>query len=240
MDPESPRAWDNFGTMACWHGRYNLGDEQPDDDPLEHMAALVDEIDGTFIDTLHDIEDAHFEKSVGEYDTLLDAWREIRRQTIEEHFEKHYISLPLYLYDHSGITISTGSFHCPWDSGQVGFIYVSRKDAEKELYPADSYPREFIRGDNVDWFSSLQTHVETIFKAEVETYDQFLRGDVWGFVLEENGEEIDSCWGFYGHDWRENGISDHVNIDEIDEVWYMEPDIRTVMEPADKEILNEQ
>ena len=37
------------------------------------------------------------------------------------------IMLPLYLYDHSGITISLTPFSCPWDSGQVGFVVVPRK-----------------------------------------------------------------------------------------------------------------
>src|SRR3989304_5726596 len=37
--------------------------------------------------------------------------------------ENKIIFLPLYLYDHGGITMSTGAFSCPWDSGQVGFIY---------------------------------------------------------------------------------------------------------------------
>jgi len=36
------------------------------------------------------------------------------------------IYLPRFLYDHSGITMSTGPFSCPWDSGQVGFIYATR------------------------------------------------------------------------------------------------------------------
>jgi len=26
-DPESPREWDNLGTMVCFHNRYNLGDK---------------------------------------------------------------------------------------------------------------------------------------------------------------------------------------------------------------------
>ena len=25
-DPQSPREWDNAGTMVCFHRRYNLGD----------------------------------------------------------------------------------------------------------------------------------------------------------------------------------------------------------------------
>ena len=32
---ESPRQWDSFGTMLCWHGRYDLGDENPYSDPMD-------------------------------------------------------------------------------------------------------------------------------------------------------------------------------------------------------------
>jgi hypothetical protein len=35
--------------------------------------------------------------------------------------------LPIYMYDHSGLTISTTPFSCGWDSGQIGFIYMTRK-----------------------------------------------------------------------------------------------------------------
>ena len=39
-----------------------------------------------------------------------------------ESFLKEYIALPVYLYDHGGITISTSPFSCPWDSGFFGII----------------------------------------------------------------------------------------------------------------------
>ena len=35
-----------------------------------------------------------------------------------------FVILSLYLYDHSGITMNTTGFSCPWDSGQVGWIYA--------------------------------------------------------------------------------------------------------------------
>lgn len=57
----------------------------------------------------------------------------------------------------------------------------------------------------------------------IETFKQWAEGDVYGFVIEEwtgacaceecdAGEwvETDSCWGFYGSDPFENGMSDHV------------------------------
>ncbi len=56
-----------------------------------------------------------------------------------------YVILPLYLYDHSGITMSTGAFSCRWDSGQVGWIYAEKKKfieetgyTEDELFSTDS------------------------------------------------------------------------------------------------------
>ena len=51
---------------------------------------------------------------------------------------------PLYLYDHSGLAMSTGSFvgrahHAEWDSGCVGFIYMEKDQALRNLAnPADT------------------------------------------------------------------------------------------------------
>jgi hypothetical protein len=96
------------------------------------------------------------------------------------------ISLPLYLYDHSGLTMNTTGFSCPWDSGKVGFIYVTKERAEKEGVPDP----------------------EALLRAEVKEYDQYLRGEVYGYrVLDEAGKELDSCWGFYG-DYNVSGILD--------------------------------
>lgn len=95
--------------------------------------------------------------------------------------------LPLYLYDHSGIAMSTGGFSDPWDSGCVGVIYVTR----------ESVLREF----GVKRISSkLRARVESILRGEVETYDSYLRGDVYGYVITDTitDSEIESCWGFYG------------------------------------------
>jgi len=30
--------------------------------------------------------------------------------------------LPVYMYDHSGISLSSSPFECKWDSGKIGFI----------------------------------------------------------------------------------------------------------------------
>lgn len=46
-----------------------------------------------------------------------------KRQILSRHPD--VLLMPLYLYDHSGITISTSEFCDPWDSGQIGFIYTN-------------------------------------------------------------------------------------------------------------------
>jgi hypothetical protein len=90
-----------------------------------------------------------------------------------------YITLPLYLYDHSGITISTIPFSCPWDSGKVGIITVHRRDTE----------------------GLTDEQVINTLKLEVKYYDDYLTGNMYGYtVTDKDGEELDSCTGFNGSD----------------------------------------
>lgn len=97
-----------------------------------------------------------------------------------------YIKLPIFLYDHSGITINTSGFSCTWDSGCVGLIYVSREKALKEYSVERIDPAVLAR-------------VLDLLRAEIETLDRYLTGQVFGFrVLDPEGEEIDSCYGYYG------------------------------------------
>jgi len=98
--------------------------------------------------------------------------------------ERAPIVLPLYLYDHSGLTIATKPFSCPWDSGQVGFVFASRK-ALLDCYGCKRLSKK-----------TLAIALKVI-QSEVEEYDKYLRGEVYGYVVEKDGEEDRSCWGFY-------------------------------------------
>jgi len=165
-DPESPREWSNVGTMVCWHRGYNLGDEQPSVDPRTYLLRLLCDADPDAGERLDDAD----------------------MPDILEALEPAYVVLPLYLYDHSGITMRTSAFSCPWDSGQVGFIYVSILDAGREW--------SSLEGE------ALRERASEYLRWEVETYDQYLTGDVYGVVVEDaDGEHLDSCWGFHGWDY---------------------------------------
>lgn len=127
-----------------------------------------------------------------------DGWQEMKDAIIEN--ENVHTILPLYLYDHSGITMNTTGFSCGWDSGQVGWIFVSKDKVKKE---------------GID-----ESKVEEYLRGEVFTYDQYLTGDVYGFVISEMStcnqghehlKEVDSCWGFYGEDCCMEEAEDIVN-----------------------------
>lgn len=111
---------------------------------------------------------------------------------------KATVLLPLYLYDHSGISMraggpiyrqspkdeavrSSGRFmgdDAGWDTSMVGFIYTTKERIAELGAPADSIVRQL--------------------KGEIDEYDDFLTGNVYGYVIEDGeGEVIDSCWGFF-------------------------------------------
>lgn len=118
-----------------------------------------------------------------------ESWEEMRADIIKR--TKARIIKPLYMYDHSGITINTSGFSCPWDSGQIGWVFIT---PEKIKEAGLKRPRH--------------KKLEQWLEGEVETYDTYVRGEIYGFRL-TRGEEEDSVWGFYGSDPIENGMIDH-------------------------------
>jgi hypothetical protein len=108
------------------------------------------------------------------------------------------ISLPVYMYDHSGITINTTGFnHCDsqqWDWGQLGFIYISKKRAREE------YSWKVLNKARI---AKLKEYLE----GEIETYDAYLTGNVYRYtIVLPDGTEDDSCGGYYGFDHEKSGL----------------------------------
>jgi hypothetical protein len=122
------------------------------------------------------------------------------------------IILPLYLYDHSGITMSCGNsypYNDRWDAGQVGFIYISHEKIRKE------YSVKRIT-------KTLKDRVTKYLEGEVKTYDDYLRGDVYGFIVEDEEEEnIESVWGFFGYpEGKDEAMSEaKAIVDNLEERW---------------------
>lgn len=185
-------------TMACWHDRYILGDEQPDAEPVDWMRGLLDDQGDDAVEEFEEnYPEFHGGYGTKEYWSFFNEYDQNKWELVREHFDRLYLSKPLYLYDHSGITISTGRFSCPWDSGLIGWIYVSREDLAKAYkdVPAD----EVIE------------RATAVMDGEVQAYDWYLQGQVWGFEIvdvrvcdlgHEHEEVTDSCWGFSGDEYE--------------------------------------
>lgn len=115
------------------------------------------------------------------------SWEDLRKVITKQY--RNNIILPIYMYDHSGVTVSTTPFNCRWDSGQVGFIIVDR-DKVKEC---------------MGWKVITAKRKEKLYeylKGEVDTYNTFLSGEIVGYrITDSEGEDIDSCWGYYDTDY---------------------------------------
>ena len=135
---DSPREWDNLGTIAYCSSDYILGDKPMSVEEMQEIAE-----------------------------------------------DDSYLCLPVYAYIHGGVTISTGAFSCPWDSGQCGIIYVAKDDEQVKQYQKTE--------------GVIDSHLQAIkcLENEIKTYDQYFTGDVYGYIVAED-QEHESCWGFYG------------------------------------------
>ena len=154
-DPQSPREWDNLGTIYSNSGSY---------DP-----------DGHSIEEIIDSETGGLDKE----------------------FVKNHIMLDIYAYEHGGITLSTsrgGQFSDPWDSGLFGIIAVSKERAIKE------YGKKICTKE-------VRERALKCLEGEVEILDQYYIGETYGYVIEdEDGCEIESCYGYYGSEWVDKDI----------------------------------
>jgi len=113
-------------------------------------------------------------------------------EEVDEHLkETRAIAYPLYLMDHSGLSLSidASAFRAcdsaGWDWGMLGFVFMEREDILNEY-------RVKILTKNV------KEKVRTRLQHSVETYSAYLGGSVYGFLINEHeGETASSCWGFY-------------------------------------------
>jgi hypothetical protein len=110
--------------------------------------------------------------------TAFERWKNIHRN--------HLLILPLYLYDHSGLTMRTTPFSCLWDSGQVGWIYATYATLRDEYNTPNVTP-------------DILERATLTLRREVEIYDHYLHGNVYGYVITDaHGNTVDSCWNHYG------------------------------------------
>lgn len=241
--PLDPRKEDdNLTTMACWHPRLSLGDDVVgQSSPEEYLcqcvrenvsskevlnAILAGKLSGVSA-VVHDNELVDIYAITSIKTVLGDSepqkellYEEIPQDAVLDYvdedltlehlmtlLEPHMEIVPLWLMDHSNLSISCGDHNVysdPWDSGQVGYIIVRKADI-LENWPDLT--------DDDAWRKKAREAID----AEVDIYDQYLKGDVWVYKLCEQGEdgqlsELDMLGSFFGDDIFESGLADEVGF----------------------------
>jgi len=113
--------------------------------------------------------------------------------------------LPVYMYNHSQISFSTTPFSCPWDSGQVGWIGTNAKRYEN-LGCEASLPK-----DKEERYEYMKKDLE----CEIDMLSKWSTGEMYGYIkYDSDGEEVDSCYGYYGDDFVSNGLYEELGLSE--------------------------
>lgn len=101
---------------------------------------------------------------------------------IVDRFKKTHWLFPIEAYIHGNVAIAfsqEGQFpDRRWDVSQVGYVFAAKSE----------------------W--RLSKSARKAAASFIETWNQYLSGDVWGYVIaNKDGETVDSCWGFYGKEY---------------------------------------
>ena len=128
-------------------------------------------------------------------------------EQVAKQFKDVAIILPVHVYEHSGIALSTsmsGQFGCRWDSGTAGFVVVTKEDIR------ENWGIKRVTQKHID-------HARRLMIGEIEVLSHYANGDVYGYSIEdEEGNHIDSCGGFYGWDLKESGMADYLSEEAVE------------------------
>lgn len=108
-------------------------------------------------------------------------------QETKKWFYEGYWVFPVYAYIHSDVALSLGRnsypFTCNWDTSFKGFALVKRQKG----------------------WSYSKRQAEKIAQSIVNEWNDYLSGNVYGFIV---NDYEDSCWGFYGKEGHKEAISE--------------------------------
>jgi hypothetical protein len=168
INPMSPRELDDFTTLFSAHSRYAID---------QYEGKKQDEVRLALADSELVEYDDHDDYQVSDlYEIAQEA-----RDTIAA-------VLPVYMYEHSGVTLNTSGFSCPWDSGQIGFICITKERA-KELLGVSNLTEEHT-----------QKLYETL-EQEVAMLSKYLEGDIYTIEVNNERYEItEYCTSLMGYD----------------------------------------
>lgn len=149
----------------------------------------------------YDLGDEDCRLNVRDYD----SWEEYGEALREEYDIVEMV--PLYLLDHSHLSLSIVDFNDRWDSGQIGFAFLTAEN-QKDLVGAYD-------------ITDLHEASLEVLKQELEVYEGWMNGEAYSIMVEDvnTGETIDNIGGFYGTDFSANGLDDYIPEEFVEDVY---------------------
>ena len=139
-------------------------------------------------------------KETGEYVGSQEEHIKAIKKDIEQLNEQVIAIYPITKYEHSGVSYSLGTQH-GFDNSNNGFYIITNKTQEEIDVPTKDF--------------------EKIIKSELETYNQYINGEIFRFTLyDDKGEEEDTCSGFYDleaiqqnlpSEWKDEDMEEYFN-----------------------------
>ncbi|MCG9575476.1 hypothetical protein L1D14_04415 [Vibrio tubiashii] len=183
----NPRQDENLSMMAFSHRRYTLGD-----------TGVTETLESVLDDVLQ-----RYDVDASEYDGCgysLDERVQNKMRLLPAEHINHVLIMPVYMYDHSGITISLSPFSCSFDSSIIGWVFTTPEHLNGFGHTFKDFSCQSDREKVAQWIES-----------DIKTYDAYLKGDVYEFtILDRNGYVVDSYGHFFG-DHTTSGLMECVH-----------------------------
>ena len=167
---ESPREWDNLGTLYTWDDGYFSPDKHNFNSGLEFLGSIIGE---ELIEKIHD-----------KYNNNSDFFDDITKRLDK----LGYILYPVSKYEHSSVKYFLG-VSSGWDTGTIGVIFAEKKKI-CEWFNTKKVTQK-IREKVVQSFESeLELYTDYangygIYCVEIEKF---------------SGEQVEICGGYYKPD----------------------------------------
>lgn len=109
---------------------------------------------------------------------------EVLKESLEMDSKEYRI---LYMYNHSGISLSIVPFPCKWDSCIAGIVVYNESEKDEKV-------------------------INEIMAEELQIYNAYLNGEVFEIIVENSeGDIVESIGGFYGNPFSNSSLQDYID-----------------------------
>lgn len=167
---ESPREWENLGTLYTWKDGYYSPDKQNFNSGLEFLGSIIGE---ELIEKIHD-----------KYNNSYDFFEDIKKRMDK----LGYILYPVSKYDHSLVQYSVGVRN-GWDSGTVGVIFAEKKKI-CEWFNVKKVTQKVRENVIQNFESELEVYTDYANGDGMDSVE----------IEKFSGDQVESCGGYYKYD----------------------------------------